>query len=112
MSKFKVGDKVVRITSGYGEAMKGGVYEFSEVSDKSFLNSCGINLKGHETISGKFTYEASGFELYVEEAIEDILTSLQAAEALLKGDELEVITTKKGDWQTLDKHQNSVTVKI
>lgn len=99
MNKFKVGDKVVRITSGYGEAMKGGVYEVSEVSDKSFLNSYGINLKGHETISGKFTYEASSFELYVEEDMSKTLTPLQAADAILHKEFLQKFCEDTGKWQ-------------
>ena len=107
MKKFKGGDKVVRVSETYGKAIKGGVYEVSGVSDNEWAGSCGINLKGHESVSGKFNYESSCFELYLD----GVLSSLEAAEALLKGDELEVITTKKGDWQTLDKHQNSVTVK-
>lgn len=107
MNKFKVGDKVVRVSETYGKAIKGGVYEVSGVSDNEWAGSCGINLKGHEGVSGKFNYESSCFDLYVD----DVLSPLEAAEALLKGDELEVITTKKGGWQTLDKHQNSVTVK-
>ncbi len=107
MNKFKVGDKVVRVSETYGKAIKGGVYEVSGVSDNGHFGSCGINLKGHEGVSGMFNYEASCFELYDD----NILSPLEAAEALLKGDDLEVITTSKGDWQTLDKHQNSVTVK-
>ena len=107
MNRFKVGDKVVRVSENYGKAIKGGVYEVSGVSDSGHFGSCGINLEGHEGVIGKFKYESSCFELYVD----GILSPLEAAEALLKGDELEVITTKKGDWQPLDKHQNSVTVK-
>lgn len=115
--KFKVGDKVVRITSGYGETMKGGVYEVSEVSDKSFLNSYGINLKGHETISGKFTYEASGFELYTEEYIKEkpntlgILTPLQAAEAILNKDKLQVYDSDCDKWYTFACGHRNITIE-
>lgn len=111
MNKFKVGDKVVRITSGYGEAMKGGVYEVSEVSDKSFLNSYGINLKGHETILGKFTYEASGFELYVEEVIEGILTPLQSVEAMLNKDKLQVFDTDVNKWYGFHCDLRNITLE-
>ena len=107
MSKFKVGDKVVRVSETYGEAIKGKVYEVSGVSDNGHFGSCGINLEGHEGVSGKFKYESSCFELYVD----GILSPLEAAEALLKGEELEVIISKSEEWQPLDKHQNSVTVK-
>lgn len=107
MNKFKAGDKVVRVSETYGKAIKGGVYEVSGVSDNEWAGSCGINLKGHEGVSGKFNYESSCFELYDD----DVLSPLEAAEALLKGDELEVITSKTEDWQPLDKHRNSVTVK-
>lgn len=111
MSKFKVGDKVVRITSGYGEAMKGGVYEVSEVSDKSFMNSFGINLKGHKTISGKFTYEASSFELYVDKNLENILTPLQAAEAILNEDKLQVYDTDCNKWYTFSCGHRNITIE-
>lgn len=107
MSKFKVGDRVVRVSETYGKAIKGGVYEVSGVSDKGCLGNYGINLKGHENVSGKFKYEASCFELYDD----GVLSPLEAAEALLKGDELEVITSKTDYWRPLDKHRNSVTVK-
>ena len=80
MSKFKVGDKVVRTGNTLGEAKKGGVYEVSEVSDNKYCASTGINLKGHPVEGGgKFNYEESSFELYTE----DHLTPLEAAEALL-----------------------------
>lgn len=107
MNKFKVGDKVVRVSETYGKAIKGEVYEVSGVSDNEWAGSCGINLKGHEGVSGKFNYESSCFDLYVD----GILSPLEAAEALLKGEELEVIISKSEEWQPLDKHQNSVTIK-
>lgn len=107
MKKFKVGDKVVRVSRTHGKAIKGGVYEVSGVSDNGHFGSCGINLKGHEGVRGMFNYDASCFELYVD----GILSPLEAAEALLKGEELEVIISKSEEWQPLDKHQNSVTVK-
>ena len=47
MSKFKVGDKVVRVSETYGKAIK-EVYEVSGVSDKGCFGNWGINLKGHE----------------------------------------------------------------
>ena len=37
MNKFKVGDKVVRVSETYGKAIKGGVYEVSGVSDMNGL---------------------------------------------------------------------------
>ena len=45
MNKFKVGDKVVRVSKTYGEAIKGEVYEVSGVSDNEWVGSCGINPK-------------------------------------------------------------------
>lgn len=117
MSKFKVGDKVIRNRVGYGEAVKGGVYEVSEVSDKSFMSSYGINLKGHETISGKFTYEASSFELYIDEDMKeksntlDILTPLQAAEAMLNEDKLQVYDTDCNKWYTFSCGHRNITIE-
>ena len=83
MNKFKVGDKVVRVSETYGKAIKGGVYEVSGVSDSG---SCGINLKGHDGVSGKFNYESSCFELYGD----SILSPLEAAEALMNKDSLQI----------------------
>ena len=111
MNKFKVGDKVVRITSGYGEVMKGGVYEVSEVSDKSFLNSYGINLKGHETILGKFTYEASSFELYVEKDLTEMLTPVQAAEAILNKGKLQVFDSDVNKWYGFHCDLRNITLE-
>lgn len=84
MKKFKVGDKVVRVSETYGKAIKGEVYEVSEVSDNGHFGSCGINLKGHGGVSGMFNYEASCFELYDD----NILSPLEAAEAMLNGEDL------------------------
>ena len=68
MSKFIVGDKVVRTGNTFFEAKKGGVYEVSEVSDNKYCASTGINLKGHPVGGGgKFNYEESSFELYTED---------------------------------------------
>ena len=84
MNKFKVGDKVVRVSETYGKAIRGGVYEVSGVSDSEWAGSCGINLKGHEGVSGKFNYESSCFEIYDD----NILSTLEAAEAMLNGEDL------------------------
>lgn len=85
MNKFKVGDKVVRVSETYGKAIKGGVYEVSDVSNKGSLFSYGINLKDHEVVGmGMFNYEASCFELYDD----NILSPLEAAEAMLNGEDL------------------------
>ena len=112
MNKFKVGDKVVRTSETYGKAIKGGVYEVSGVSDKAHLGSYGINLKGHEGVSGKFNYEASCFELYVD----GVLSPLEAAEAILNKEPLQEFCEHTGKWVvfacsikgiTLDMLQNT-----
>ena len=95
MNKFKVGDKVVRVSETYGKAIKGGVYEVSGVSDKNGrADSCGINLKGHESVSGKFNYEPSGFDLYVD----NILSPLEAANAILHREPLQEFCEHTGKW--------------
>ena len=94
MNKFKVGDKVVRVSETYGKVIKGGVYEVSEVSDKIFLGSYGINLKGHDAMIGKFKYEARGFELYVD----DVLSPLEAADAILHREPLQEFCEHTGKW--------------
>lgn len=95
MKKFKVGDKVVRVSETYGKAIKGGVYEVSGVSDNEWAGSCGINLKGHEGVSGMFNYDASCFELYVD----GILSPLEAAEAMLKDKDIEFLSEVIGEWR-------------
>lgn len=94
MSKFKVGDKVVRVSETYGKAIKGGVYEVSGVSDKGCLGNYGINLKGHEGVSGKFNYESSCFELYVD----GVLSPLEAADAILHKEPLQEFCEHTGKW--------------
>ena len=113
MKKFKVGDKVVRVSETYGKAIKGEVYEVSGVSDKEWAGGYGINLKGHESVIGKFNYESSCFDLYVD----DVLSPLEAAEAMLKDKDIEFLSEVSGEWcgvgrpysqqclKTLSKHK-------
>lgn len=112
MNRFKVGDKVVRVSETYGKAIKGGVYEVSGVSDNEWAGSCGINLKGHEGVSGKFNYESSCFDLYDE----DVLSPLEAADAILHKESLQEFCEHTGKWSdfacslkgvTLDMLQNT-----
>lgn len=107
MNKFKVGDKVVRVSETYGKAIKGGVYEVSGVSDNEWAGSCGINLKGHEGVSGKFNYESSCFDLYVE----GVLSPLEAAEALLNRQELQVFDESDNKWYRFYCDLSDVTLK-
>lgn len=104
MCKFKVGDKVVRVSETYGKAIKGGVYEVSEVSDSG---SCGINLEGHEGVSGMFNYEASCFELYVD----GILSPLEAAEAMLKDKDIEFLSEVSGEWRRVGRPYSQLCLK-
>lgn len=94
MKKFKVGDKVVRVSETYGKAIKGEVYEVSGVSDNEWAGSCGINLKGHDCVIGKFKYESSCFELYVD----GILSPLEAADAILHREPLQEFCEHTGKW--------------
>lgn len=95
MNKFKVGDKVVRVSETHGKAIKGKVYEVSGVSDNEWAGSCGINLKGHEGVSGKFSYESSCFDLYVD----GVLSPLAAAEAMLNKDNLQIYGSDDDKWR-------------
>lgn len=94
MNKFKVGDKVVRTGLSVGKALQGGVYEISEV----FLlisNRLGINLEGHETDGiARFQYYSSGFELYDD----NILSPLEAADAILHREPLQEFCEHTGKW--------------
>ena len=108
MNKFKVGDKVVRVSETYGKAIKGGVYEVSGVSDSGHFGSCGINLKGHEGVSGKFNYEASCFELYVD----GILSPLEAADAILHKEPLQEFCEHTGKWVVFACSLKGVTLDM
>ena len=108
MSKFTVGDKVVRTGNTLGEAKKGGVYEVSELSDNKYCASTGINLKGHPVEDGgKFNYEESSFELYTE----DHLTPLEAAKALLNRQELQIFDELDNNWYRFYCDLSDVTLK-
>ena len=107
MKKFKVGDKVVRVSETYGKAIKGGVYEVSGVSDNEWAGSCGINLKGHEGVSGKFNYESSCFELYDD----NILSPLEAAEALMNKDNLQVFDSDANKWYGFHNELRNITLE-
>lgn len=107
MKKFKVGDKVVRVSETYGKAVKGGVYEVSEVSDNEWAGSCGINLKGHEVEGmGKFNYESSCFDLYID----DVLSPLEAAEAILNDEALEEYSNSRGEWCSFSCNLHGITL--
>ena len=107
MNKFKVGDKVVRVSETYGKAIKGGVYEVSGVSDTEWVGSCGINLKGHDGVMGKSKYEASCFELYVD----GILSPLEAAEALMNKDKLQVFDSDANKWYGFHNELRNITLE-
>lgn len=107
MNKFKVGDKVVRVSETYGKAIKGGVYEVSGVSDDEWADSCGINLKGHEGVSCMFNYDASCFELYVD----GILSPLEAAEAMLKDKDIEFLSEVIGEWRRVGRPYSQQCLK-
>ena len=104
MNKFKVGDKVVRASETYGKAIKGGVYEVSGVSDSG---SCGINLKGHYGVSGKFNYESSCFDLYDD----NILSPLEAAEALMNKDSLQIYNINDNKWREFLGELKNITLE-
>ena len=107
MNKFKVGDKVVRVSKTYGEAIKGEVYEVSGVSDNEWVGSCGINLKGHEVVSGKYKYESGCFELYVD----GVLSPLEAAEALMNKDKLQVFDSDANKWYGFHNELRNITLE-
>lgn len=108
MNKFKVGDKVVRVSETYGEAVKGEVYEVSEVSDNEYLGHySGINLKGHEGEIGEFSYESSCFDLYVD----GVLSPLEAAEALMNKDKLQVFDSDANKWYGFHNELRNITLE-
>lgn len=108
MKKFKVGDKVVRVSETYVEAVKGGVYEVSEVSHNEWVGSYGINLKGHKVEGmGKLNYESSCFDLYID----DVLSPLEAAEALMNKDKLQVFDSDANKWYGFHNELRNITLE-
>ena len=108
MNKFKVGDKVVRVSETYGKAVKGGVYEVSGICDKNeWASSFRINLKGHEGVSGEFSYESSCFELYDN----GNLSPLEAAEAMLKDKDIEFLSEVNGEWRRVGRPYSQQCLK-
>lgn len=87
--KFKVGDKAVRTKGDFGDVFEGDVV---------FVT--GLDEYGHLKVddSTRLTHNPDYYELYKEEVSLDLLTPLQAAEALLNGDNIEY-QTSKGDWE-------------
>lgn len=99
MSKFKIGDKVIRA--------KG---DFSFVREGDVCLVTGLRPNGELYIDDDIyhSYSPSNFDLYVEEYMKEkpntlgILTPLQVAEALINGDDLEY--THNGTiWMSVEK---------
>lgn len=107
MNKFKVGDKVVRTGLSVGKALQGGVYEISEVFPL-ISNRIGINLEGHETDGiSSFQYYSSGFDLYVN----GVLPPLEAAEALMNKDNLQVFDSDANKWYGFHNEIRNITLE-
>jgi len=108
MNKFKVGDKVVRTGLSVGKALQGGVYEISEVFPL-ISNRLGINLEGHETDGiARFQYYSSGFELYDD----NILSPLEAADAILHKEPLQEFCEHTGKWVVFACSLKGVTLDM
>lgn len=101
MNKFKVGDKVVRTSEiDFGGVVKGGIYEVSKVSAH-----VGINLVGYELGEG-YDFDSRNFELYVGEC----LTPLEAAEALINKEPLQVFDNDSDKWCGFHSELRNITL--
>ena len=106
MNEFKVGDKVVRTGISVGRALQGRVYEISEVFPL-LQDRLGINLEGHEPDDNiRFQYYSYGFELY-----DDALSPLEAAEALLNRQEMQVFDELDNKWYRFYCDLSDVTLE-
>lgn len=109
MSKFKVGDKV-ELAEGARNFItnhgNGNIYTVEAV------NADGIKLKGLFPY-----YHYNLFKLYAEEDMKeksdtlDILTPLQAAEAILNEDKLQVYDSDCGKWYTFACGHRNITIE-
>lgn len=102
MDKFKVGDKLVRTK---------GDFRFLREGDICLVTGLKPNGKLEIDDDVGYCYSPDNFESYVEEGLTEVLTPLQASEAILSGESVEVITSNKGEWKSLLKHPNSLTIK-
>ena len=105
MSKFKVGDKVIRTGEDWCSVIKGKTYVVSELNSKDAIYDS-IYLEGLATY-----YMVNGFELYVEEDMEGLLTPLQAAEAILNEDKLQVYDSDCDKWHTFYYFHRNITIE-
>lgn len=102
MSKFKVGDKVVRTVGDFGFVRQGDVFSVT-----------GLRSDGQMEINGddKYCHNPRNFELHVEEAIEDILTPVQAAESILNKDKLQVFDSDVNKWYGFHCELRDITLE-
>lgn len=98
MSKFKVGDRVIRTK---------GAFSFVREGDVCLVT--GLRPNGELYIDDDIyhSYSPSNFDLYVEKDMKGVLTPLQVAEALINGDDLEY-TYNGTIWMSAEQEDGEV----
>lgn len=89
MSKFKVGDKVIRVQGDFRFVRKGDVCLVTGLRPNG-------DLEIDDDVSGSHSPE--NYELYVEENMSEILTPLQVAEAFLNEKEVQGLSEDGERW--------------
>lgn len=102
MRKFKVGDKVVRTK---------GDFRFLHEGDICLVTALRPNGKLEIDGDVDYCYIPDNFELYVERGLTEVLTPLQAAEAMLNEDKLQVYDSDYDEWYTFACGHRNITIE-
>lgn len=105
MSKFKVGDKVVR-THPSSKLVVGETYIIKEIL--SIIPA--IILEGYSNMYNLDNFELAELDYSIVDTSE-ILTPLQAAEAILNEDKLQVYDTDCNKWYTFSCGHRNITIE-
>ena len=102
MSEFKVGDKLVRTK---------GDFRFLREGDICLVTGLKPNGKLEIDDDVDYCYSPDNFELYVTRGLTEVLTPLQAAEAILNEDKLQVYDTDCSKWYTFSCGHRNITIE-
>ena len=102
MSEFKVGDKLVRTK---------GDFRFLREGDICLVTALRPNGKLEIDDDVGYCYSPDNFEFYVARGLTEVLTPLQAAEAILNEDKLQVYDNDCGKWYTFSCGHRNITIE-
>ena len=102
MSKFEVGDKIIRTKGSFGFLRKGDICLVTGLKPNG-------DLEVDDDVN--CSYAPDGFEMYVEKGLTEVLTPLQAAEAILNEDKLQVYDSDCDKWYTFSCGQRNITIE-